>query len=95
MIIALFIMENRSSGPKKKTTVRKVVSQHPPTCEQRAALKRPSGQQCIGLTCQESCVENAVERKRRRAKEAKQQEKKDKGVFDKCKCFSETLRINI
>lgn len=79
---------------QKKTTVRKVESQHPPTSGQRAGLKRHSGQQCIGLTCQESCcVENAVERKFRRAKEAREVEKK--GPFDKCKCFSETLRIKI
>lgn len=77
-IIALFSMESGRFGPKKKT-VGKVESQHPPTSGQRAALKRHSGHQCMGLTCQEShCVENAVERKLREAKEAKQPERKRK-----------------
>lgn len=66
----------------QKTTIRYVESQHPPTSGQGAGLKRHSGQQCMGLTCQESrCVENAVERKLKEAKEAKHPEMKRKGHF--------------
>lgn len=76
-IIAPFSMESRSFGPKK--TPKKQSERHPPTSGQRAALKRHSGQQCMGLTCQESrCVENAVEGKLSGAKEAKQPERKRK-----------------
>lgn len=66
----------------QKTTIRYVESQLPPTSGQGAVLKRRSGQQCMGLTCQEShCVENAVERKLKEAKGAKHPEMKRKSYF--------------
>lgn len=79
----------------KKITVRNVESQHPPTFGQRAALKRRSCQQCMGLTCQEShCVENAVERKLRKG--ANQTEKKrTKGFLTSASVLVKNLRIKI
>lgn len=92
-IIVLFSMKSGSFGPKKQQLEKWKTSSHPHLCREQPS-RGTSGQQCMGLTCQEShCVENAAERKLKEAKEAKQPERKrKKESFDKCKYFSENLK---